>query len=95
MTQFVDTKIGKVPAELAACAAGKDAYMQKILVPCLGCGKMGTCLHHYQGTDLPGHCMECAADYYCPHGTHPDDHCEECLSDKIAEVEIALHESQE
>lgn len=51
-----------IPIELASLAAGKDAWMRQILVPCKECKKDFTIQELFE--ECPFHCIECSEKHY-------------------------------
>lgn len=77
---FVIVNGEKIPASLLALTVGPgwNTLKHEEEFDCLECGKKCSAKHLYSESDVPGECIDCADEFFCPHGMHPDDTCDEC-----------------
>lgn len=74
-----------IPGEILALCI--ERYLQPMrhepALECFGCKGKFSADHLYR-SDVPGECDTCAAEFFCPHGGHPDDPCDQCDAEATA-----------
>lgn len=83
--------LGPIPGEILALTVDPDLEDVRNAkeFECLGCKGKCSAVELHKESDVPGECLGCADEFFCPHGMHPDDECDKCEAEAAVKPQVA------